>query len=130
MLKGGCFCGHVRYEAHGEPFHQTVCHCSDCRRVVGAPMVAWFSLARPDYRVTEGEPARFTSSAGVERSFCPRCGTSLTYGSDRYPGEMDIALATLDDPEALPPADNTQIGSRLSWSFEIHTLPYRSPDPG
>lgn len=32
MLKGGCFCGAVRYEAEGEPFHETNCHCSICRR--------------------------------------------------------------------------------------------------
>ncbi|MBE9604007.1 GFA family protein [Acetobacteraceae bacterium H6797] len=130
MLKGGCFCGHVRYEAHGEPFHPTVCHCADCRRIVGAPMVAWFSVARGDYRLISGEPARFASSPGVERSFCPRCGTSLTYCAENYPGEIDIALATLDDPEALPPADNTQTGGRLSWAFEIHTLPYRATQPG
>jgi hypothetical protein len=28
MLTGGCFCGHVRYEAGGVPFNPTVCHCS------------------------------------------------------------------------------------------------------
>ena len=29
MLKGGCFCGRIRYETAGTPFHETNCHCSD-----------------------------------------------------------------------------------------------------
>jgi hypothetical protein len=41
MLTGGCYCGAVRYETDGEPFHETICHCADCRRIVGAASVAW-----------------------------------------------------------------------------------------
>lgn len=127
MLTGGCFCGHVRYEAHGEPFHPTICHCADCRRIFGAPLVGWFSLRRGDWRLTAAEPARFASSPGVERSFCPRCGTGLSYASARFPEEIDVSIGSLDDAEAMPPADNTMAGSRLSWSFGIHALPWRKP---
>jgi AraC-like DNA-binding protein len=31
MLTGGRFCGSIRYEADGKPFHETNCHCSICR---------------------------------------------------------------------------------------------------
>jgi hypothetical protein len=31
MLTGGRFCGAMRYEADGKPFHETNCHCSICR---------------------------------------------------------------------------------------------------
>ena len=61
MLTGGCLCGHVRYEADGAPFHETICHCSMCRRAAGAPMVAWFSVPRAGFRVVAGTPARFAS---------------------------------------------------------------------
>jgi len=37
MLKGGCYCGAVRYEAAGTPFNETSCHCTICRRTTGAP---------------------------------------------------------------------------------------------
>ncbi len=43
MLRGGCFCGNIRYEAVGTPFNETNCHCSICRRTTGAPFVTWFS---------------------------------------------------------------------------------------
>ncbi|MFC7610224.1 GFA family protein [Teichococcus aestuarii] len=31
------------------------------------------------------------------------------------PEEIDVTIASLDEPEAVPPADHTQAASRLSW---------------
>ena len=115
MLEGGCLCGHIRYEAGGTPFHPTMCHCSMCRRAAGAPMVAWFSVPRSEYRLVAGAPTRFASSPGAIRTFCPRCGTPLTFESDNYPEEIDITTASLDDPEAMPPEDHTRTATRLRW---------------
>lgn len=123
MLTGGCYCGETRYEGEGTPFHPTLCHCRDCRRVAGAPAVAWFSLRARDFRFTAGEPARFASSEKGRRSFCPRCGTPLTFQNVDLLEEIDIATATLDDPEQVPPADHTQTGSRLSWLHLADGLP-------
>ena len=41
MLTGGCHCGAVRYEMPEAVLHCALCHCSDCRRHAGAPMVSW-----------------------------------------------------------------------------------------
>lgn len=129
MLEGRCHCGHVRYEAHGTPFNATVCHCADCRRAAGAPIVGWFSIPRSGYRVVAGEPALYASSPGVERSFCPRCGTSLTYASARHPEEIDVTMASLEDPAAMPPADQVLLTNRLPWIFTLPDLPVRKPRP-
>lgn len=112
---GGCFCGAVRYTVTGEVFNSTLCHCADCRRVSGAPAVAWFSARRADFRFTHGEPQRFASSEHVLRGFCPGCGTTLSFEDARWPEELDIATASLDDPEAVPPGDHTFVRSRLGW---------------
>src|SRR5262249_26438463 len=77
MLRGGCFCGWIRYETGATPFDETNCHCSICRRTTGAPFVAWFSMPRSEFRLVCGEPTRFESTAKGTRSFCPRCGTQL-----------------------------------------------------
>ncbi|HEY4253052.1 MAG TPA: GFA family protein [Roseomonas sp.] len=123
MLTGGCFCGHVRYEAGGTPFHPTICHCSMCRRVAGAPMVAWFSVPRAAYRVTAGTPTRFASSDRAMRSFCPRCGTPLTFEGDYCPDEIDITTLSLDDPEAMPPGDHSHVAAKLGWVALADGLP-------
>ena len=36
---GGCLCGAVRFQAMGEPVVTGHCHCADCRRHNGAPVV-------------------------------------------------------------------------------------------
>ena len=123
MLKGGCFCGHIRYEAVGTPFHETNCHCSICRRTTGAPFVTWFSMARSQFQIVRGEPTRFRSTAKGTRSFCPQCGTQLTFEHEDFPDELDVTTASLDTPEDLPPKDHTYTSSKLDWIKLVDQLP-------
>jgi hypothetical protein len=123
MLTGGCYCGAVRYETDGEPFHETICHCADCRRIVGAASVAWFTVPRATFRFTRQEPASIRSSPAVTRRFCGVCGTSLTYESDGAPDEIDVTIASLDDAEAWPPKDHTRVRGKLRWEAVCDGLP-------
>jgi hypothetical protein len=115
MLEGGCFCGFVRYRAGAAASHETNCHCTICRRTSGAPFVTWFSVPAADFAFGAGSPASFRSSEHGSRTFCPRCGTPLTFRSSRTPDEIDVTTCSLDDPERLPPRDHTRTSSRLSW---------------
>ena len=122
MLTGGCFCSKVRYEADGEPFDLCLCHCENCRRTTGAPAVAWFSV-RPDaFRLIAGDPRSFASSAAGVRRFCGDCGAQLTFRDSRL-DELDVAIASLDDPSALAPRHQTWVSRRLPWMTELAGLP-------
>jgi len=114
-LSGGCHCGAVRYETEAEPFDATICHCADCRRVAGAPMVAWFSVKPETLRIVKGAPRRYVSSARVERTFCADCGTPLTYRHLDLSRGLDITTASLDDPALVPPRDHVFFASHLPW---------------
>ncbi|MEW7849014.1 GFA family protein [Massilia aurea] len=114
-LSGGCFCGAVRFETDGAPFNSTLCHCADCRRVSGAPAVAWFSVPTNTLRWLAGQMQVRRSSPQAVRGFCAACGTTLTYQNDSWPDEIDIATASLDDPNLVPPLDHTFVRSRLDW---------------
>jgi len=122
MLTGGCFCGRVRYEAEGTPFNETNCHCSICRRTTGAPFVTWFSVPRSQFYMT-GEPTRFRSSGQGTRSFCPRCGTQISFELQGAADEIDVSTCSLDEPERVPPADHTRTASRLAWVKLADGLP-------
>ena len=119
-LEGGCRCGQVRYRTEAAPFNQTICHCLDCRRSAGAPMVAWFTVP-PDTLAFTGEPRIHASSPGITRGFCPNCGTTLTY--QRRPDEIDVTTASLDQPDDHPPVDHTMTAGQLSWVKLADGLP-------
>jgi hypothetical protein len=99
----------------GMPFHETNCHCSICRRTTGAPFVTWFSVRSPDFRIVKGEPARFNSTEKGRRSFYSRCGTQLLFQHADFPDEIDVATSSLDDPELVPPRNNTRMSTRPRW---------------
>lgn len=115
MLTGGCFCNYVQYEARGTSSHETNCHCSICRRTGGAPFVAWFTVPASKFRIIAGAPTSFQSSEHGTRSFCPRCGTPLTFASSKSPQEVDVTTCSLRDPELLPPKDHTRVSGKLRW---------------
>ncbi|MBB2960993.1 GFA family protein [Methylobacterium sp. R2-1] len=123
MLKGRCHCEAITYEMPAEVAHSALCHCSDCRRHAGAPMVGWAMV--PAERVTiSGEPLVYASSEHGRRHFCGRCGTGLFYVNEQMlPGMIDVQTGTLDTPEALPPQVQIQVAERLTWMEEAHRLP-------
>ena len=121
---GGCHCRAVRYEIEGEPVHNAICHCDDCRASAGAPMVAWLAVKEEQFRLTSGEPATFEGTPGAERQFCPRCGTGLFYRNQQFlPGLVDIQSATLDDPASMPPTAHVQCAERLPWTRSLGEMP-------
>lgn len=123
MLVGGCHCGLVRFTTAGTPFHETICHCADCRRVSGAASVAWFSIRRAEMSWTAGTPSAYRSSPGLVRRFCGACGTTFTFEDDRHPEEIDLATATLDDPSAVPPKDHVFVSQAPTWDVPGDGLP-------
>lgn len=134
-LMGGCHCGAVRYEVSGAPRHAALCHCTDCRKSSGAPMVAWAAFGEEELKVTQGAPKTINSSGASFRSFCPECGTGLFFRNAQFlPGIVDVQSATLDDPEAIPPEAHIQTAERLRWmetSFNLPSFPrYPGMDEG
>jgi hypothetical protein len=122
-VEGGCLCGAVRYRATGPPSGIT---SAIVRRVgvqVAHPLLPGAGFAATSFSFTCGRPARYTSSAGVERSFCSRCGTQLTYRRLEVPDAVDVTMGSMDDPEALAPQDHTWVASRLSWIALSDGLP-------
>ena len=115
MIEGGCFCGAVRYRIAASPAESVICHCTSCRRASGAPAVAWTVVNRADFEWLCGSPVEFSSSPGVMRRFCGRCGSGLTYQHVEVPATMDITTASLDDPELFAPTIEVWLQEKLSW---------------
>lgn len=120
---GGCLCGAVRYEVHAAPRKTSLCHCADCRRATGSPVVAWTFFPTGTLRLIKGEP-RTLHHECRERTFCSDCGTPLSFFDPAIPAEFEVTTCSLDQPElAPPPADHNWIVDRLRWLHVNEELP-------
>lgn len=122
VLEGGCLCGATRFRVAGPARNRCCCHCRSCRLASGGPFVAWATFPREGFVVTGGALAAYRSSPHVERGYCAACGSALTYRSERSPGEIDVAVATLDDPHAAAPEYHIWVSHQLAW-VETGDLP-------
>lgn len=128
---GQCLCGAIRYQLSGKPVGVALCHCVDCRRSAGAPVVAWAMFPEAALMVSKGQPKTINSSGTAMRSFCADCGSGLFYRNAAVlPGIVDVQSATLDDPEALPPTVQIQTAERINWMRHAHELPEVERYPG
>ena len=128
--QGGCLCGSVRYQVMEPALFSAICCCQSCTKAAGAPSICWTGFDKSGFDVIAGELTVFSSSTGIYRGFCNKCGTTLTYRMDtseyqvdhaaaeqpQIGDEMYIATATLDEPGQFPPDHPpTFYNERVHW---------------
>jgi hypothetical protein len=127
---GGCHCGAIRYSMPTAVEHHALCHCSDCRRHSGAPLVGW-ALVGQDTLEVSGMPKVYASSEHGRRHFCGDCGTGLFYTNEAiFPGQIDVQTATLDDPDLIPAQVQIQTAERIGWMARLDAIPAFERYPG
>ena len=52
---------------------------------------------------------------GVERQFCPACGSPLTARFSYLPGQVYVPIGVIDQIEALPPEVHCHDDARPAW---------------
>ena len=111
---GGCLCGDVRFRATKDPDGARHCHCTLCRRQTGAAFITGVRFAGESFEWTKGKPAYFRDSMEVDRSFCARCGSSMTW---EPPGRDDITVwaGSLDRAEDVHPISHWCTSTMLPW---------------
>lgn len=125
-------CGAVRYRINSLAESAGYCHCRMCQRAAGAPMVAWAAFPRDAFVFTAGTPAAYRSSPAALRRFCARCGTPLTFEYVSGVRNIDVTIASLDDPAAIEPSGyHIWTSSRFPWLLLIDDVPkYPGEAPG
>jgi hypothetical protein len=120
---GGCLCGDIGIEISDAPRLVEFCHCESCRRSVGAPVMAWAGVAPEAFDLVRGTLRRYASSPGVERTFCGRCGTSMTQFAAVFPELIYVSLAALHDADSISPEIHIWRSERLPWFETADDLP-------
>ncbi|WP_395020846.1 GFA family protein [Dongia sp.] len=100
MLKGRCLCGAVSFEIQGATTAPSLCHCSQCRRIHGAPGA---SVGAPisAYRISGEESLNWYRLPKSEQGFCKICGSKLFWREAADSQELDATAGSLDNPTGL-----------------------------
>ena len=102
QIGGGCACGKVRYTATVRDREAYLCHCRMCQRATGSVSIALKNFKEAEVH-WDGEPAWFDSSPIAVRPYCRECGTSLGFKFKEGSENMDLTVASFDDPSPYEP---------------------------
>jgi hypothetical protein len=101
-IRGGCACGKVRYTATIHDDEAYLCHCRMCQRATGSMSIAFKNVKAAEVR-WDGEPDWYESSPIARRPYCAGCGTSLGFQFKDGSENMDLTVASFDDPSRFKP---------------------------
>lgn len=119
MIAGSCLCGSVRLEIDGSLTQVGHCHCRMCQKAHGAAFATYGHVRRKDFRIVAGEEGvtRYESSPKTWRSFCRRCGASLSWESEAS-ADVEVALGVLDGDPGVRAERHIFTDFRAPW-YEI-----------
>ena len=124
--KARCLCGAVRFEVDAFAPQTGNCHCSMCRKFHGAAYATIAEARREHFRWSAGEDLikTYTAANSTRRSFCSRCGSSLTFTSPNAdPGLIEFALGCFDDEVPVKPDAHIYVASGAKWAKPTDDLP-------
>lgn len=116
-IAGSCLCGAVQFTATPPANWCAHCHCTYCRRANGAPFVTWAGFPEGQVRVVKGEEhlQQFKATPQATRTFCRTCGTQLFFRGERWPGEIHVTRASLEDGADLVPTAHVFFSDKAPW---------------
>lgn len=105
--------------ATARPIQVSYCHCSDCRRLSGAPVAAFAAFAPHQVHFTPSRGPRKSATPGVDRWFCLDCGTQLCATYDYLPDQLYVPIGLLDQAAELAPSSHSHADGQMPW-LHIH----------
>jgi hypothetical protein len=117
MQTGGCSCGAIRFRLLESPYDTGWCHCRICQRLSGSAGMVFTTVAKSAYQLEQGAAriGRYPSTSFGERTFCLDCGAPLTIHVRHQPDEIDVAVGSLDDPNAVAPGFHIFVEQAPAW---------------
>jgi hypothetical protein len=127
-IDGRCHCGHVTFEAEADPETTTICNCTDCQTMSGAPLRAVIITRPGTFVLLSGKPTEYrkiADSGNVRlQGFCPQCGTALYATSiDDEPKAYNVRLGALRQRNELVPRRQIFVRSQPAWVSDLNSIP-------
>ena len=126
-IDGRCYCGYVTFEAEADPETTTICNCTDCQTMSGAPLRAVVVTRAGTFVLLSGEPTEYrkTADSGNVRpqGFCPQCGTALYSTTvDDMPKAYNVRVGALSQRNELVPRRQLFVRSQQTWINHLNYI--------
>jgi hypothetical protein len=90
IREAACACGGLKLRLKGDPEYVSSCACQACQRRTGAPfgVTAIFLDEQVTEQTGEAKVWRRVAESGnwIDYSFCPGCGTTISWLAEGRPG--------------------------------------------
>ena len=116
--RAACNCGQLHLTVEGEPARISMCHCQQCQRRTGA-VSSNQARFRAEQVTIAGDATEYRRSSDSGRAlvfrFCPKCGSTVYWTGDGFPGLIAIAIGAFADPNFPPPTVSVWEEWRHPW---------------
>ena len=131
-VDGSCLCGAVKFEATPPGLYFIHCHCSNCRRAHGAAFVTWTGFKSENFRITSGPDnvTRYLTTTKATRSFCKKCGSTLSFETPHAEGEVAVPLAIVNGKLDYESDGHYFVDHKAEWFPITDSLPQHGGESG
>ncbi|MEL7428611.1 MAG: GFA family protein [Pseudomonadota bacterium] len=120
--RGHCRCEGITVEISQDAVASVYCHCDDCRRSAGAPVIASVGFNKAAIAWTADTTVGRWVKGTCTRLFCSRCGTPVAQEHEIAPERTYFYTAFMEKPELFPPQAHAFAGEKLGWLELADTL--------
>jgi len=129
-----CSCGQLRIRLVGDPELVSSCHCLACQRRTGALFGSTSFWRKSQVLLQQGEHRAFRRQADsgtwLTHQFCPNCGATVFWESERTPELLSVAVGSFADPHFPAPVRTVWTESKHDWLAFPASIPHYSKNPG
>jgi len=121
--RGHCRCESVVISVQAEPEASVYCHCDDCCRSTGAPVIASVGMPREKIIWDAHDTLGQYVEGSCTRTFCKQCGTPIAQIHESAPDLIFFYTAFMDDPDKFPPTYHSFERQQVNWLKLSDELP-------
>jgi len=131
--EAACCCGQLRIKLSGDPQLVSSCHCLACQRRTGALFGSTSFFRKSQIVATHGERRAFRRQADTGTwltfQFCPNCGSTVFWESERLPELVSVAVGAFADPHLPAPARTVWTDTKHDWLVFPASIPHHRKNP-
>jgi hypothetical protein len=131
--EAACTCGQLRIRLTGDPRLVSSRHCLACQRRTGAIFGSTSFFRRDQVVSIQGERRAFRRQADsgtwLTFQFCPNCGSTVFWESERLADLVSVAVGAFADPNFPAPVRTVWAKTKHAWLAFPEDIPVHPEAP-